>query len=104
MVDALVAAGVRGIVVAAAGNGSVHEVLGAALADAARAGVAVVRSSRTGAGHVAIPETPRALPGAFPSALDLNPYKARVLLMLALAADPGLGTVPARLQDVLRQY
>lgn len=104
MVDALVAAGIRGIVVAAAGNGSVHEALGAALADAARQGVAVVRSSRTGAGHVAIPAPPRATAGAIPSALDLNPYKARVLLLLALAAEPGLGADSARLQDVFRQY
>ncbi|CAG9180971.1 asparaginase [Cupriavidus pampae] len=104
MVDALVAAGVRGIVVAAAGNGSVHEGLGAALADAARQGVAVVRSSRTGAGHVALPAPARAAPGGFASALDLNPYKARVLLLLLLAADPSLGTDPARLQARLGAY
>lgn len=103
-VDALVAAGVNGIVVAAAGNGSVHETLGAALADAARAGVAVVRSTRTGAGHVSIPAHPRPATGDFVSAGDLNPYKARVLLLLALAADPSLGADPARLQAVFGQY
>ncbi|MCA3182738.1 asparaginase [Cupriavidus sp. EM10] len=97
-VDALVSAGVKGMVVAATGNGSVHETLAAALADAAGAGVAVVRSSRTGAGHVSIPSrlAPRA--GAFVSAGDLNPWKARVLLLLALAADPGLGVDAGRLQ------
>ncbi|WP_354684470.1 asparaginase [Cupriavidus necator] len=100
VVDALVQAGVAGLVVAATGNGSVHEALGAALADAAAAGVAVVRSSRTGAGHVAIPPQASPVDGLFVSAGDLNPYKARVLLMLALAADPSLAREPARLQAV----
>jgi L-asparaginase len=85
-VDALVAAGVRGIVVAGTGNGSIHATVQQALAEAAKAGVAVVRASRAGSGHVmrngAAPDD--AL--GFVSAGSLNPYKARVLLMLALAA------------------
>lgn len=97
-VDAMVAAGVRGLVVAAAGNGSVHETLVAALKDAAATGVAVVRSSRTGAGHVAIPPVADPVAGVFVSAADLNPYKARVLLLLALAQEPGLAGEPDRLQ------
>ena len=84
-VDALVAAGVHGIVVAGTGNGSIHATLQAALAQAAEQGVAVVRASRVGSGHVmrngAAPDD--AL--GFVSAGSLNPYKARVLLMLALA-------------------
>ncbi|WP_029044179.1 asparaginase [Cupriavidus sp. WS] len=98
MVDALVAAGVNGLVVAAAGNGSIHQSLAEALAEAAAAGVAVVRSSRTGAGHVAMPAQPRPTAGVFVSAGDLNPYKARVLLLLALAARPALAADPAALQ------
>jgi L-asparaginase len=85
-VDALIAAGVRGIVVAGSGNGSIHATLQQPLAEAAARGVAVVRASRTGSGHVmrdgAAPDS--AL--GFVSAGTLNPYKARVLLMLALAA------------------
>lgn len=103
-VDAMVSAGVKGFVVAATGNGSVHETLGDALADAAAQGVAVVRSSRTGAGHVAGPGRPRPTSGEFASAGNLNPYKARVLLLLALAADASLGSDPTRLQAVFRQY
>jgi len=99
-VDALVSAGVRGLVVAATGNGSVHETLMAALADAAAAGVAVVRSSRTGAGHVSIPARPATRAGLFVSAADLNPYKARVLLLVALAAEPALGFDAGRLQSL----
>lgn len=85
-VDALVAANVGGIVVAGTGNGSIHANVQAALADAARADISVVRASRVGSGHVmrngAAPDD--AL--GFISAGTLNPYKARVLLMLALAA------------------
>lgn len=103
-VDAMVSAGVKGFVVAATGNGSIHETLGDALADAAARGVAVVRSSRTGGGHVAGPAHPRPASGEFASAGNLNPYKARVLLLLALAADASLGADPARLQAVFRQY
>lgn len=83
-VDALVKAGARGLVAAGTGNGSLHADVQQALADAAKAGVAVVRASRTGSGHVmhnaAAPD--EAL--GFISAGSLNPYKARVLLALAL--------------------
>lgn len=103
VVDALVAGGVRGVVVAAAGNGSIHETLVAALADAARAGVAVVRSTRTGAGNVIAPAQPNPAAGAFVSAGDLNPYKARVALLLALGAEPVLGGDPVRLQQFFAQ-
>ena len=100
-VDALVAAGVRGIVVAGTGNGSLHATLQQALADAAAQGVAIVRASRTGSGHVmrngAAPDS--AL--GFVSAGTLNPYKARVLLMLALAAGE---TEAAALQRLFDTY
>jgi L-asparaginase len=103
-IDAMVTAGVKGFVVAAAGNGSVHETLAAALGDAVALGVAVVRSSRTGAGHVAIPVPPRPAGGVFVSAADLNPYKARVLLLVALAGDPTLACDAVRLQDLFGRY
>jgi len=63
--------------------------------------VAVVRSARVGSGHVmrngAAPDD--AL--GFVSAGTLNPYKARVLLMLALAV--GIQE-PAALQQVFDTY
>jgi L-asparaginase len=100
-VDALVAAGVRGIVVAGTGNGSIHASVQQALADAVMQGVAVVRSSRVGSGHVmrngAAPDD--AL--GFVTAGSLNPYKARVLLMLALAAGAAGGVA---LQKVFDTY
>jgi len=98
-VDALVAAGVRGLVVAGTGNGSIHATLQQALAEAAARGVAIVRASRTGSGHVmrdgAAPDD--AL--GFVSAGTLNPYKARVLLMLALGAGIAEAAALQRLFD-----
>ncbi|SAL62382.1 L-asparaginase II [Caballeronia peredens] len=85
-VDALVAAGVRGIVVAGTGNGSMHATLTHALADAVKKGVAVVRASRVGSGHVMRNGAASDDALGTVSAGTLNPYKARVLLMLALAS------------------
>ncbi len=79
IVRGLQAGGTRGIVVAATGNGSVHRELEAALLDAQRAGVRVLRSTRCGSGSVLD------IPGAaLASAGDLTPAKARVELMLQL--------------------
>lgn len=91
LIDALVEQGVQGLVIAAPGNGSVHEALLPALADAGQRGVSVVRSSRSGVGFVssiaATTVTPgQASVGRFPATADLNPWKARVALMLALGA------------------
>ncbi|NUY02303.1 asparaginase [Paraburkholderia youngii] len=100
-VDALVAAGVRGIVVAGTGNGSFHQALQQALAEAVSRGIAVVRSSRVGSGHVMRNGAAADDALGFVSAGTLNPYKARVLLMLALAAGH---TAPAALQKVFDTY
>ena len=100
-VDALVAAGVRGIVVAGTGNGSIHASVQQALADAASQGVVVVRASRVGSGHVMRNGAAADDALGFVSAGSLNPYKARVLLMLALAAG---GTGPVALQKTFDTY
>lgn len=81
VVQALHASGVHGIVVAATGNGTVHQDLEAALTDAQRAGVPVLRSTRCASGRVLAGEG-----AALPSADDLTPVKARVELMLRLMA------------------
>jgi len=79
-VDALVTKGVRGLVVAGTGNGSVHAALEAALRDAQDGGVKVLRAARSAGGVVG--EDPSALP----SAGVLTPAKARVELLLQLLA------------------
>ncbi len=81
-VRALLAAGVRGLVVAATGNGSVHAGLESALQAAQQQGVAVLRATRCLDGTI-IDAAP-AQPDTLPSAGDLTPVKARVELMLRL--------------------
>ena len=100
-VDALVSAGVKGIVVAGTGNGSIHSTVQTALAEAAAKGVAIVRSSRVGSGHVMRNGAAADDALGFVTAGALNPYKARVLLMLALAAGH---TTPVALQQVFDTY
>lgn len=81
-VRALLAAGVRGLVVATTGNGSVHADIEAALHAAQHQGVAVLRATRCLDGTII--EAASAQPDALPSAGDLTPVKARVELMLRL--------------------
>ncbi len=77
-IDAVVAAGAKGIVVAGVGRGGSTQLQSAALARARERGVVIVTSTRTGSGAVPVGT------GANVGAGDLNPQKARVLLMLAL--------------------
>jgi L-asparaginase len=83
VVEALCAQGVRGLVVAGTGNGTVHRALEAALQRALAAGVAVRRTTRCSGG--AVVGSP---PGALPSAGALTAVQARIELMLELMA-PG---------------
>ena len=78
-VRALVAAGVKGLVVAGTGNGSLHHALEAALIEAQAAGVTVWRTTRCLDGPV------QATPAdQLPSAGTLTPVQARIELMLQL--------------------
>jgi L-asparaginase len=79
IVEALVAQGVDGLVVAATGNGTLHHHLEAALTKAQRSGVRVLRATRCAQGRV-IERPDDALAGAG----ALSPVKARVALMLEL--------------------
>lgn len=81
LVEALVAQGVDGLVVAATGNGSVHADLEAALLAAQAGGVKVVRASRCAQGRVQ--DTPH---DRLPHAGGLSPVKARIALLLQLLA------------------
>ncbi|MBC7956695.1 MAG: asparaginase [Cytophagales bacterium] len=83
LVRLLCTAGVRGLVVAATGNGTVHHALEAALVLAQAQGVKVLRSSRCLGGRV-LPRADELLP----SADDLTPVKARIELLLELLKPP----------------
>ena len=79
VVEALLAQGVQGLVVAGTGNGSLHHALEAALLKAQAAGVPVLRSTRCLNGRV-LPK-----PGdSIPDSKGLTPVKARVVLILRL--------------------
>lgn len=85
-VDALVAQGVQGLVVAATGNGTLHHALEAALQRALRAGVPVWLSTRCSEGQlVGSPET-ASTEALQPRPVTLSPVKARISLQLALLA------------------
>ena len=79
VVDALCTAGVRGLVVAATGNGTLHHDLEVALLKAQSQGVSVIRATRCVNGRV-LPKPGEALADSN----GLSPVKARIELMLRL--------------------
>ncbi len=84
LVEALVAQGLDGLVIAGTGNGTVHHALLAAALQAQERGVVVWRASRCAHGAV-VGE------GVLPSAGPLPAVKARIELMLQLMAPPSRG-------------
>ncbi len=91
LIDAAVEAGTRGLVIAGVGNGNMNSSVAAAARAAARRGIAVVRSTRTGGGVVERNVEMDDDRLGFIASDELNPQKARILLMLGLARtrDPG---------------
>jgi L-asparaginase len=85
IIDALVDHGVKGIVLAGVGDGNTTDAALAGLERAAKKGVAVVRSSRTGGGlvdrNVEVNDDKLGLIAG----MELSPQKARILLTLGLA-------------------
>jgi L-asparaginase len=91
IIDAMVAAGALGIVSAGLAPGIPTPQERKALEHARDAGIIVVQSSRAGSGRVALR---RYLDEAGMVAADnLNPQKARILLMLALTRSRNVGEV-----------
>lgn len=80
--------GTKALIIAGSGAGNIHENHKNMLKELLKQGLIVVISSRVGAGFVSISDEDRAL--GFISAEDLNPQKARVLLMLALSKTQNL--------------
>jgi L-asparaginase len=82
-VDALVLAGVDGIVALGTGNGTLHHALEAALLRAQQAGVAVRRATRVASGNVV--DVPGSL---LPASAAATGVQARIELMLELMGRP----------------
>jgi len=84
LIDAAVANGAKGIVIAGVGNGNMNQASLDAAARAAKKGVVVVRSSRVVTGSVGRNVEVNDDQLNLIASDELNPQKARILLMLAL--------------------
>jgi L-asparaginase len=83
-VAAFLASQCAGVVLAGVGDGNASGAIVQALAAATARGIAVVRTTRTGSGYVARNVELDDNTAGFITGGDLNPQKARILLMLAL--------------------
>ena len=84
LIDASVANGAKGIVIAGVGNGNMNKASLEAAARAVKKGVVVVRSSRVATGSVGRNVEVNDDEMGFVASDELNPQKARLLLTLAL--------------------
>ena len=97
LLEASVAAGAKGIVIAGVGNGNMNKASADAAAAAVKKGVKVVRSSRVPTGIVGRNVELNDDDLGFVASYELNPQKARILLTLALLK-------PRTAQDLQRLY
>ena len=100
LVEVMVAKGAKGIVLAGVGDGNTTDAALAALQRAAGQGVAVVRCSRTGSGVVDRNVEVNDDRLGFIAGMELNPQKARILLMLGLT----ITSDPKALQRMFNEY
>src|SRR5436190_3726061 len=100
LIDASVADGAKGIVIAGVGNGNMNKASVDAAAKAVKKGVVVVRSSRVPTGVVGRNVELNDDELGFIASDELNPQKSRILLSLALLNKPS----PAQLQTMFRTY
>jgi L-asparaginase len=84
IIDAAVASGAKGLVIAGVGNGNMTSAAVTALAAQAKKGIVCVRSSRVVTGQVGRNVEVDDDKNGFVASLGHNPQKARVLLRLAL--------------------
>src|SRR6185369_6764637 len=99
-IDAAVAAGAKGIVIAGVGNGNMSKSAVTAAANAVKKGVVVVRSSRVVTGNVGRNVELNDDQLGFIASDELNPQKSRILLSLALLKPH----TPAQIQEMFRVY
>jgi L-asparaginase len=100
LIDAAVAAGAKGVVIAGVGNGNMTEAAVNALAKQAKSGIVCVRASRVATGRVGRNVELDDDKLGLVASLGLNPQKSRVLLRLALLKPRPM----ADLQRLFDQY
>ncbi|MDG2955091.1 L-asparaginase 2 [Bisgaard Taxon 10/6] len=96
---ALLDAGYEGIVVAGVGNGNMNKANLDLLAEAAKKGVTVVRSSRVPTGYTTRDAEVDDSQYGFIASGTLNPQKARVLLQLALTKTKDVAKIQQYFED-----
>src|SRR5262245_56337464 len=100
LIDAAVAGGAKGIVIAGVGNGNMNKASVEAAARAVKKGVVVVRASRVATGTVGRNVEVNDDQLGFIASDELNPQKARILLALALLGK----RTPEQLQNLFYSY
>jgi L-asparaginase len=100
LIDAAVRNGAKGLVIAGVGAGNMTQPALDRLAEAAKAGVVVVRSTRTGSGIIYRNNEIDDDKMNFVASGELNPGKSRVLLQLALTKTKD----PRVVQQMFDQY
>jgi len=100
LIDAAVARGAKGIVIAGVGNGNMNKASVDAAANAVKKGVMVVRSSRVATGSVGRNVELDDDKLGFIASDELNPQKSRILLALALLNK----ATPDQIQTMFRTY
>jgi L-asparaginase len=100
LIDASVANGAKGIVIAGVGNGNMNKASLEAAAKAAKKGVVIVRSTRVVTGEVGRNVEVNDDEMNFVASSELNPQKSRILLSLALLKR----RTPAEIQQLFYAY
>ena len=99
IIDAAVASGAKGLVIAGVGNGNMTAAAVTALAAQAKKGIVCVRSSRVVTGQVGRNVEVDDDKNGFVASLGHNPQKARVLLRLALTKTKDPKTIQRYFDD-----
>ncbi|HJO93800.1 MAG TPA: type II asparaginase [Victivallales bacterium] len=100
LVDCFINNDSKGIVSAGVGNGAFTDEILAGFKDASEKGIFVVRSSRAGSGHIIRNGDEKDNEYNFIVSNDLNPQKARVLLVVALTKTDNL----QKIQKIFDEY
>jgi L-asparaginase len=100
LIKAAVDAGAKGVVIAGAGVGATSGTQGEGISYAVEKGAFVVSTTRTGSGSAGGGGPGRGGASRRFAGDDLQPVKARILLMLAIATS----TDPAEVQRMFREY
>lgn len=91
--DILTTKGLKGIVIAGLGDGNIPDYEKDFLIKARQKGIIVVRSSRVGSGEVSYDYNNLDTTYGLITAADLNPEKARILLMLSLMSSTDINQI-----------